>query len=147
MLRIRSKPGKARNLVDWSAFADRKYVLLVVMWVFAYTELFVLLFHLSLFAAESMLRDTSTAFYLVAIFNSGSFLGRTVPNLIADKTRPFDIISLGATLVGTLELCMIAVGNDLGALSVIAGISSGILIGILPLCFIKLTKDKTKIGT
>jgi hypothetical protein len=42
---------------------------------------------------------------------------------------------------------MLIVNNESGliALSVVAGIFSGILIGILPLCFITLTKEKSKI--
>jgi len=149
LLHMRVKPSKARLLVDWSAFKDLDYVFLVAVGFLAYTGLFVLLFYLSLFAADSILTDASLAFYLVAIFNAGSFVGRTVPNAIADKTGPFDIISLGAILVGVLELCMLTVNNESGliALSVVAGIFSGILIGILPLCFITLTKEKSKIGS
>ncbi|CAH0035315.1 unnamed protein product [Clonostachys rhizophaga] len=149
LLRMRVKPAKARTLVDWSAFKDADFVSLVAVGFLAYTGLFVLLFYISLFAADSMITDVSLAFYLVAIFNAGSFVGRTVPNALADKTGPFDIISAGAFLVSVFELCMIAVDNQAGliALSVVAGIFSGILIGILPLCFITLTTDKSKIGT
>ncbi|KAF2167388.1 hypothetical protein M409DRAFT_53992 [Zasmidium cellare ATCC 36951] len=149
ILRMRTSPAKARSLIDWTAFHDFDYIFLVFTSFLAYMGLFVLLFYLSFYAANAKLTDTSLAFYLVPIFNAGSCIGRTVPNALADKTGPFDIIAPGALIVGLLEFCMIAASNSKGmiALAVISGIFSGILIGVLPLCFIALTNDKSKLGT
>ncbi|KAK4500716.1 hypothetical protein PRZ48_008906 [Zasmidium cellare] len=149
ILRMRTATAKVRSLVDWTAFRDCDYHFFVFTGFFAYMGLFVLLFYLSFYAADAVLPDASLSFYLVPIFNASSCIGRTVPNALTDKTGPFDIIAPGALIVGLLEFCMIAANNSKGiiALAVILGIFSGILIGVLPLCFISLTEDKSKLGT
>jgi MFS family permease len=52
-------------------------------------------------------------------------------------------------MVGVLILCMLAVTTEAGLIvvAIFSGFFSGALIGLPPLCFLALTKDKSKIGT
>ncbi|KAK9858072.1 hypothetical protein MYU51_018841 [Penicillium brevicompactum] len=149
VMRQRVKPLRARSLVDWSAFTDVPYMAFVVTSLIAFMGLFVLFFYISYYGQATRLADTNMSFYLVPILNAGSFLGRTLPNALADKTGPFNLIAPCCLLVGVLTLCLIAVKNEGGlvALAVLGGFFSGALIGLPPLCFVALTKDKSKIGT
>lgn len=149
VMRQRVKPPRARSLVDWSAFTDVPYMAFVVTSLIAFMGLFVLFFYISYYGQATRLTDTNMGFYLVPILNAGSFLGRTLPNALADKTGPFNLIAPCCLLVGVLTLCLIAVKNEGGlvALAVLGGFFSGALIGLPPLCFVALTKDKSKIGT
>ncbi|KAJ5351643.1 hypothetical protein N7452_000617 [Penicillium brevicompactum] len=149
VMRQRVKPPRARSLVDWSAFTDVPYMAFVVTSLIAFMGLFVLFFYISYYGQATRLTDTNMSFYLVPILNAGSFLGRTLPNALADKTGPFNLIAPCCLLVGVLTLCLIAVKNEGGlvALAVLGGFFSGALIGLPPLCFVALTKDKSKIGT
>ena len=149
VMRQRVKPPRARSLVDWSAFTDVPYMAFIVTSLIAFMGLFVLFFYISYYGQATRLTDTNMSFYLVPILNAGSFVGRTLPNALADKTGPFNLIAPCCLLVGVLTLCLIAVKNEGGlvALAVLGGFFSGALIGLPPLCFVALTKDKSKIGT
>lgn len=149
VMRQRVKPPRARSLVDWSAFTDVPYMTFVLTSLIAFMGLFVLLFYISYFGGATGITNTSMSFYILPILNAGSFFGRTVPNALADKTGPFDLIAPCCVLVGVLILCLLAVTTQAGliVIAVLSGIFSGALIGLPPLCFVALTKDKSKIGT
>jgi MFS family permease len=149
ILRQRVMPPKARDFIDLSSLTDASYVFLVITSFVAYMGLFVILFYLSYYAADQHITGTTLAFYLVPIFNAGSCFGRTIPNALSDKTGPFNLIAPGSFIVGVLMLCMRAVTTKEAIIIVVllSGFVSGVLIGILPLCFVALTKDKSKLGT
>ncbi|TVY85262.1 Aspyridones efflux protein apdF [Lachnellula suecica] len=149
VLRLRVKPPKVRALLDWSAFTDFHYMAFVFTSLVAYMGLFVILFYLSYYAEAQRITNTSLAFYLVPVFNAASMFGRTIPNALADRWGPFNILAPAALSSGILMLCMMAV-NSKGAIIVVAllsGFMSGALIGLPPICFVALTKDKSVLGT
>ena len=149
IMRLRVKPPKARDMLDWSAFTDVPYVFLSLTSFVAYMGLFVITFYLSYYAADRQITSTSLAFYLVPIYNAGSCFGRTIPNALSDKTGPFNIIAPGCLAVGILMLCLMAVTSKAAiiVISFLSGACGGCLIGIQPLCFVALTADKSKLGT
>jgi len=149
VMRMRVKPPKARALIDWSAFTDVSYMLFTIASFIGFIGLYVILFYLSYFADERHITDTQMAFYLVPIFNAASCFGRTLPNALSDKTGPFNLIAPGALIIGILILCMIAVASEAAIIvvAVLTGFFSGVFIAMPPVCFVALTKDKTKIGT
>ncbi|KAL4748264.1 hypothetical protein BDW72DRAFT_180887 [Aspergillus terricola var. indicus] len=149
IMKQRVKPPKARALMDWTAFTDIPFMTLVVAGLIAFMGLFTLLFYISYVASARHLTSNDMAFYLVPILNAASCFGRTIPTAMADKFGPFNLIGPFCMVVGILILCMIAVVNEAGiiVIAVFAGFFSGALIGLPPLCFVALTKDKSKIGT
>lgn len=149
IMRLRVKPTKVRALLDWSAFTDIAYMSFVFATLIAFMGLFVILFYLSYYADAQHITDTSLAFYLVPIFNSASMFGRTIPNAFADKIGPLNILAPTALGTGILMLCMIAVHSKAAIIIValLAGFTSGSLVGLPPMCFVELTRDKSKIGT
>lgn len=149
VMKQRVKPPRARALIDWSAFQDVPYMTFVFASLIAFMGLFVLFFYISYFSGAKPITDTKMAFYIVPILNAGSCFGRTIPNAMADKMGPFNLITPCCMMIGVLILCLLAVTSE-GGLIVIAlltGFFSGALIGLPPLCFVALTKDKTRIGT
>jgi MFS family permease len=149
VMRQRVKPPRARSLIDWSAFTDVPYMTFVLASLIAFMGLFVLFFYISYFGAATQITNTNMSFYLVPILNAGSFFGRTLPNALADKTGSFNLIAPCCIIVGILILCLLAVTTQAGliVIAVLSGFFSGALIGLPPLCFVALTKDKSKIGT
>lgn len=149
VMRQRVTPPKARSLIDWTAFTDPAYLFFVFTSLIAFMGLFVLLFYISYFAAAARITDATMAMYIVPILNAGSFFGRTIPTALADKTGPFNLIAPCCSIVGLLMLCLIAVSSEasLIVIAVLSGFFSGALIGLPPLCFVSLTKDKSMIGT
>lgn len=149
IMKMRVKPPKTRALVDWSAFTDIPYMSFVVSALIGFIGLYVMLFYLSYYALDKQITDTSMAFYLVAIFNAGSCFGRTIPNAISDKTGPLNLLVPCSMIYGVLVFCMLAVKNTAGIVIValLAGFFSGVFIALPPVCFVILTKDKSKIGS
>lgn len=149
VMRQRVKPPKARALVDWTAFTDIPFLVLVTAGLIAFMGLFTLFFYISYLGSARHLTSDNMAFYLVPILNAASCFGRTIPNAMADRFGPFNIIAPCCMMVGILLLCLIAVTNQAGliVITVLSGFFSGALIGLPPLCFVAITKDKSKIGT
>ncbi|OJJ07373.1 hypothetical protein ASPVEDRAFT_46715 [Aspergillus versicolor CBS 583.65] len=149
VMRQRVKPSKARALIDWTAFSDIPFLVLVTAGLIAFMGLFTLFFYISYLGSARHLTSDDMAFYLVPILNAASCFGRTIPNAMADRLGAFNIIVPCCMMVGILLLCLIAVTNQAGliVITVLSGFFSGALIGLPPLCFVAITKDKSKIGT
>ncbi|BCS28338.1 uncharacterized protein APUU_61386S [Aspergillus puulaauensis] len=149
VMKQRVKPPKARALIDWTAFTDIPFMVLVTAGLIAFMGLFTLFFYISYVGSARHLTSDDMAFYLVPILNAASCFGRTIPNAMADKFGPFNLIAPCCMMVGVLILCLIAVTNQAGliVIAVFSGFFSGALIGLPPLCFVAITKDKSKIGT
>ncbi|KAL2812316.1 major facilitator superfamily domain-containing protein [Aspergillus granulosus] len=149
IMKQRVKPPKARALIDWSAFTDIPYMAFVLGGFVAFMGMFTLFFYISYVGTARGLTSNDMAFYLVPILNAASCFGRTIPNAMADKFGPFNLITPCCAMVGVLILCLVAVTNQAGLIvvTILSGFFSGALIGLPPLCFVALTKDKSKIGT
>ncbi|KAL3446436.1 major facilitator superfamily domain-containing protein [Aspergillus insuetus] len=149
IMKQRVKPPKARALIDWSAFTDLPYMTFVLGGLIAFMGLFTLFFYISYVGSARHLVSNDMAFYLVPILNAASCFGRTIPNAMADKLGPFNLITPCCAMVGVCILCLITVTSEAGliVIAVFSGFFSGALIGLPPLCFVALTEDKSKIGT
>ncbi|KAE8368982.1 major facilitator superfamily domain-containing protein [Aspergillus caelatus] len=149
VMKLRVKPPKVRAILDPTAFTDVGYMAFILTSLIAYMGLFVILFYLSYYSAAEHITDESLAFYLVTIFNAASVFGRTIPNKMADKMGPFNLLVPASLISGMLMLVMMAVHSK-GAIIVMAllsGFMSGALIGLPPMCLAMLTQDKSRLGT
>ena len=148
-MKQRVRPQQARALLDVSAFTDWPYVTFIVGALIGFIGLYVMLFYLSFYSQAQGITNASLSFYLVAILNSTSMFGRTLPNALADRTGPLNLIIPGAFICGILNLGMIGVHNVGGVvvMALLFGFFSGVFIALPPLLFVALTQDKSKIGT
>ena len=149
VMRTRVQPAKVRALIDTSAFTDLPFIIFVIGGMIGFIGLYVGLFYISFFGLATGITDEALSFYLVPILNAGSVLGRTLPNILADKIGPINVLIPGAILVSIVLFCLITVktAGGLIAITVFFGIFSGVFIALPPVCFVALTEDKSKIGT
>ena len=149
ILRQRIQPPKVRAFFDKTAFTDLGFLAFVLVTLVAFMSLFCILFYISYFALDQHITNEKMAFYLVPIFNAASCFGRTFPNALADKTGPFNLIAPGSFIAGVLMLCLLAVKTEAGiiVIAALSGFMSGVLIALPPLCFVALTRDKSRLGT
>ncbi|KAK3401411.1 major facilitator superfamily domain-containing protein [Sordaria brevicollis] len=148
-LKQRSKPGRVRAFVDMTAFSDGPYMLFTFGAFVGFIGLYTMLFYLSFFGLDTGATDPAMAFYIVPILNAASMFGRTLPNWLSDRVGPFNILIPGALVCGGLTLGMIGV-KGLGAIIAIAilfGFFSGVFIALPTVCYIVLTKDKSRLGS
>lgn len=149
IMKMRVKAPKARALIDWSAFTDVPFIVFVIATLIGFMGLSIVLFYLSYDAGERHVTGTKMSFYIVAVFNAGSTLGRIAPNALSDRTGPFNLLAPCAVITGVLMFCMIAVKSEAAIIVValLVGFFSGVFIAMPPVCFIALIKDKSRIGT
>jgi MFS family permease len=109
----------------------------------------VLIFYVSFYPENKGFTDTSLAFYMAAIFNAGSVLGRIVPNALSDRIGVFNTMAPVTLLPGVTVLCMLAVRDAAGMVveAVVTGFFSGVVVALPPVCFRVLTEDKSMVGT
>ncbi|RAK72393.1 MFS general substrate transporter, partial [Aspergillus fijiensis CBS 313.89] len=142
-------PARVRALIDRAACTDLHYCLFVGASLLVFMGLFVLLFYISFAAEERRIATEHMAFYIVPILNAASCFGRTLPNALADRLGPFNLIAPCCLVVAGCLFVMVGV-RTLGGLvgvALVAGFFSGALIGLPPLCFVGLTADQSMIGT
>ncbi|KAF8610236.1 MFS general substrate transporter [Ceratobasidium sp. AG-I] len=109
--------------------------------------LFLPFFFLQVFAVEHGL-DKNLAFYSLAILNAASIFGRTIPNFIADKYGPFNLLIPCATIAGVLIFAMFGVksSGSLVIFAILYGFFSGAYISLIPPVFISLSRNMQEIG-
>lgn len=145
-MKQRVKPQKPRALLDMSAFTDGGFMAFVFATLVNYMGLFVGFFYLSYYAETKKITDHTMSIYLVSIFNAGSIFGRTVPNILGDKTGPFNLLAPATMVSGIVMLCILSV-DSLAGIVVIAlflGFFSGALVGLPPVCLVALARAENK---
>lgn len=148
-MKMRVKPAKPRDILDWAAFTDWPYVVFTLGTMVGFTGMYIVLVYISYFSFASGAADATMAFYLVPIMNAGSIPGRIFPNYLSDKFGPMNLFGPAALVCAVLTFSMVAV-KTLGGVTVVAliyGFFSGVYVALPPVCFVRLTKDKSKIGT
>ncbi|XXG98989.1 hypothetical protein Hte_005322 [Hypoxylon texense] len=147
--KMRTKPPGVRSIIDKSAFTDGPYWLCILACFLGYTGCYAAFYYIAYFSEVRGWVSSSLALYLVPILNAASAFGRAVPNWLADKIGPTNVVMPGAFMTGVLLLCNLAVHNAAGIIliAIFLGFFSGVFIATPPMLFIRLTKDKSKVGT
>lgn len=92
VMKMRVKPPRVRSIIDWTAFTDFPYMVLVVGGILGFIGLYTGLFYTSYYGQSTGVTDESLSFYLVPILNAGSIFGRTLPNWLSDKIGPLNVL-------------------------------------------------------
>ncbi|KAF2266561.1 MFS general substrate transporter [Lojkania enalia] len=149
VMQMRVKPPKARVLADLATFKDVYFFTFILGSILGYAGLYVGIFYLSYFGLPTDATNESLSFYLVAILNVNSVFGRTLPNVVAEKIGPFNVLTPGAMILSIILFCLIAVDTAGGLIVsvILFRLFSGVFIALPPVCFASLTEDKGKLGT
>jgi MFS family permease len=149
VMRMRVRMPKPRAAIDWSAFTDVPFIVFTLSVLILFIGNAVLIFYVSYYPQERGYTDTSLAFYMVAIFNAGSVLGRIAPNALSDRIGVFNTMAPMTLLLGVTVLCMLGVHNAAGMIveAIVTGFFSGVVVALPPVCFRMLTENKSMIGT
>lgn len=149
-MKVRVLPAQQRSLLDLPAFKKPSYSFMVLGFFIGFMGLYMPFFYGQLYAIERRITDENLAFYLLAIMNSASVFGRIVPNYIADRLGPFNVI-IPCTIVScVLCYCFIAVDSAAGIIVLMAfyGFFSGTFVSLPPTIMVHLSLDaRDKIGT
>jgi MFS family permease len=149
VMQVRVLPPARRKLIDVSAFTDKAFLSFCVACFIIFLGLFQPFFFVQSFALAKGITDENLTFYLLSILNTASIFGRIVPNIVANKIGPLNVIAPCAIITGILILTLLGVKN-LGGLIVVVllfGFFSGSLVSLPPTVVVHLTPDRRFIGT
>ena len=108
-------------------------------------------FYISYFGLESGFMNESLAFYLIPILNAASTFGRILPNLVADKIGPNNLMVPASLFSSIMAYLVLACTNTAGVvvLTALFGFFSGSFVSIPPSIIVLLTPPNKRhmIGT
>lgn len=148
-MKPRVLPAAKRPLIDWTAFKSAPFILFTIGCFIGFMGLFMFFFYIQLYAITKRVTDENLAFYLLSILNASSVFGRIIPNFIADKVGPLNIIVPCAVMSGILALVLIPVHN-LGGIVIVTllyGFFSGTFVSLPPTIIVHLSPNRGLIGT
>jgi predicted MFS family arabinose efflux permease len=149
-MRVRVLPAKSRSLLDLQAFLIPAYALDVFGFFIGFIGLYMPFFYAQVYAIQKHITNEDLAFYLLAIMNATSMFGRIIPNYIADRVGPFNVVIPFALVTGVLCYCFIAATSSASIIVLIAfyGFFSGTFVSLPPTIMMHLSHNaRDKIGT
>ncbi|CAE6412108.1 unnamed protein product [Rhizoctonia solani] len=151
LMRTRLPPKSKRPPTpppDFKAImTDFSYLAAIAGAFFVMMGLFLPIFYIQLFAVVHGI-DETLAFYSLAILNAASIFGRTIPNFIADKLGPFNLLIPCSAISGALIFAMFGIKST-GALivfSILYGFFSGAYVSLISPMIISLANGFHEIG-
>ncbi|PSN60143.1 monocarboxylate permease-like protein, mch4 [Corynespora cassiicola Philippines] len=149
VMRVRVRVPKPRAVVDWTAFRDAPFMVFTLSILIVFIGNAALIFYVSFYPKNRGFTNESVAFYMAAIFNAGSILGRIAPNALSDRIGVFNTMAPITLILGVSVIYMAGVKNEAGMIveAIVAGFFSGVVVALPPVCFRVLTENRSMIGT
>jgi predicted MFS family arabinose efflux permease len=149
-MRVRVLPAKSRSLLDLRAFLIPAYSLQVAGFFCGFMGLYMPFFYGQVYALRRHITNENLAFYLLAVMNSTSTFGRIIPNVLADRIGPLNVVIPCTIVSATLCLLFMTATKTPGIVALMAfyGFFSGSFVSLPPAIVVSLSQDaREKIGT
>ena len=149
VMRVRFLASKPRRLLDLTAFREPPFTLYSIGVLFAFLGMYVPFFYMPSFALSHSILAPNAASILLVMLNIGSLIGRVVPNFLADKTGPFNmLIPCGMAVSALVFLWTIADSSvTLYTLALLYGFFSGACVSLAPTTVLSLSPSLDVVGT
>lgn len=147
VLKSRLPPRKPGPFIDISPLKETAFLILNLGFFFGFMGMYIPIFYIEPFA-ELVGMKPSLVIYMVSILSSSSILGRIVPNFLADKIGPYNVLLPCTFIAGILAICWVAVKDEAGTIvfALLYGCFSGSFVSVPPAVISSITKDMSKIG-
>ena len=149
VMKPRVQPSSRRKMLDLAAFREPAYLLFSLGLFFVFVGLYIPFFYMPTFAQEVAHANDNLASYFVAILNAGSFFGRLIPNMLADKVGAWQVLIPVTVFTGIFGLIWIGVKTVAGivVLCIFYGFFSGAVISIPPSALVVISPNLAVVGT
>ena len=151
VMKVRVQPAQRRELLQLSAFKEPPFTLFSIAEFLGFMGLYVPFFYIGSYAinAPHTHTDPSFAFYLLVILNAASLFGRIIPNFLADKTGPLNMLLPCAAISALLAFCWIAISSKAGLIvfCILYGFFSGTFVSLPPTTVVSLSPSLGVVGT
>jgi MFS family permease len=151
-MRSRLPPRRTGSLVELSAFRELEYTFYAVGMYFNFWGVYFTFYYLGSYSRSAFVHPSLSyvdSLNLVLILNGISIVGRLLPNYLADRLGPLNIMAPAALLCGVTLLAWMAVDTPakLYVWASFYGIAAGCIQSIFPAGLSSLTTDPRKQGT
>ncbi|KAK1689531.1 major facilitator superfamily transporter [Colletotrichum godetiae] len=142
-------PLKRRPLVDKSVFHDLPFLLFLGACCLLFLGMYTPYVYVQTYALENHMASENVALYLLSMLNGASIVGRIIPNFFAPYIGIMNMIASAVFIMSIAAFCFAATNSQasLIAVTVVYGFFSGTFFGLQPTTFVKLTADKSYMGT
>ena len=150
VMRVRVQPAAKRPLIDKSAFKEPTFMIFAVACFLGFMGLYIPFFYLPTFSLAKVNGVTADfSLYTIAIANAASTFGRILPNYIADKTGPLNIIAPCALISAVLAYAWIPIHTKgaLIAFCILYGFFTGSFVSLPPTTVVTLSPNLGLLGT
>ncbi|TID24958.1 MFS general substrate transporter [Venturia nashicola] len=150
VMKPRVLPAAKRALIDWTAFKSAPFMIFTLGSFIGFMGLFMFFFYIQLYAIRKHVTNENLAFYLLSMLNAASTFGRIIPNFVADRVGPLNIIVPCALISGILIFTLIPVNNLAGTIIVtlLYGFFSGAFVSLTPTIIVQhLSPNRGLVGT
>lgn len=149
VMKVRVLPKQKRALFDASAFKEGPFSLFNVGCFFGFMGLYIPFYYIPEYGVSVHALTPAFSLYTIAIINASSTFGRILPNYLADKIGPFNLMYPCAFMSGILAFCWIAAKSE-GSLIIVCvfyGFFSGTFVSLPATVIVNLSPNLGIIGT
>ncbi|CAG7959711.1 unnamed protein product [Penicillium salamii] len=109
-----AQKARARSLIDWKAFREPSFMMFSVSLTCVMLAYYVPIFYVASYARTVVHTTTSLGFYMVAIVNGSSVIGRVVPYLLVAYIKPIGILVFAVAASAIAMFTWIAATSSAG---------------------------------
>ncbi|GAB7356073.1 hypothetical protein MBLNU459_g6688t2 [Dothideomycetes sp. NU459] len=149
-MRPRLPPRKSGPLIDWSAFLEIDYMLLVIGMCFEMAATYFCNYYIASYGREAMGLSYSSSIVLLIVMNAAGIISRIAAGYLADRFfGVFNTFIPLLVLVTILMYCWIAVADEasLYVFACFIGLAINAFQSLFPTSVASMTKDLQKTGT
>lgn len=149
IMKVRVLPPAKRKLWMSAPWKEAPYVLFSAALFLGFIGLYIPMFYIQSYAITQGITNENLGFYLLVILNAASLFGRIVPNWLADRWGPLNVIAPAAVVTAGLSFAWMGI-RSVGGLIVFAllyGFFSGCFVSLPPTVIVSLTSNMGEIGT
>ncbi|KAI9730843.1 MAG: hypothetical protein M1834_005561 [Cirrosporium novae-zelandiae] len=145
----RMRPTKKRALLEPRAFTEPPFLLFSLGIFVGFAGMYVPIFYIYSYATNATSTSENLSFYLLVILNAASIVGRILPNYIADKTGPMNILIPCTLISGILSFVWMGIDSTGGLIvfSILYGFFSGTMVSLPPTTIVSLSPNLGVVGT
>ncbi|KAH9905816.1 major facilitator superfamily domain-containing protein [Xylariomycetidae sp. FL2044] len=149
LMKSLAPPRPFQSLVDHTAFRDIPYMVFSAGMFFGMMGFYVMFYYIELLALACTDASPVLSGYLLVILNASSIPGRLIPGHYADQVGSVTMQLLVLFAATVLAFSLLAIHTVLGLVvfAVLYGFMSGAFMGLAAASIVRLSSDKSKIGT
>ncbi|KAK7202415.1 MFS general substrate transporter [Myxozyma melibiosi] len=149
VMRVRTRPAGKKIRLTRELVMYPPFLAFIGFGVFAFMGAYIPFYYMEGFSILKGIYSFDVSFYMLSVLNGASTFGRLLPNILADRVGPFNVLLPCIFAASIVAFCWVAAATKPGvvAISVLYGFFSGSIISLAAPCLAVITPDISVLGT